>query len=301
MNKHSPARPRKPYEKGRKALISRIVNYILLIGFSLIALLPFYYLVITAMKDLNEASTMATMFPHSFALFDNIKFVLSYPDYNVLRMFANTMFITLMKTAGTLITCSMAAYAFAMYKFPGKKVIFFVMLSTMMIPGELLGIPIYEFMVNSGLKEVAYIPLWIAAWFGTDVFIIFLFRQFFLSVPKPLIEAARMDGYGEIAIFFKVVMPLNVPVITTVVLLYFVGTYNDLYGPALYITDKSAWVMANSISMFETIFRSGSSTYLVPWNYVSVACIIALIPVILLFSFTQKKFMQSVAGVGIKG
>jgi ABC-type glycerol-3-phosphate transport system permease component len=277
------------------------MTYVLLVLFAIVALMPLYYLIITAMKDLTEASTQSTMFPHSFALFENIKFVLSHPDYNVIRMFLNTMFIFLMKTVGTVLTCSLAAYAFAMYKFPGKNVIFFVLLSTMMIPGEILGIPIYEFMVNAGLKEVAYIPLWIGAWFATDVFIIFLFRQFFQTIPKPLIEAARMDGYGEVAIFFKIVLPLNTPVDVTVILLYFVGTYNDLYGPALYISDKSNWVMANSISIFENLFQSGSSSYLVPWNYVSVASLIALIPVVLIFSFMQKKFLQSVAGVGIKG
>ncbi|HOJ44796.1 MAG TPA: carbohydrate ABC transporter permease [Bacilli bacterium] len=279
----------------------QVITYVLLILFAIVALLPLYYLMITAMKDLNEASTMATMFPRSFALFENIRFVLAHPDYNVLRMFLNTMFIFAMKTLGTVLTCSMAAYAFAMFKFPGKNIIFFILLSTMMIPGEILGIPIYEFMVNAGLKEVAYIPLWIGSWFATDVFVIFMFRQFFQTVPKPLIEAARMDGYGEMRIFFKIVLPLNVPVIVTVVLLYFVGTYNDLYGPALYISDKSNWVMANSISIFENLFQSGSSSYLVPWNYVSVASLIALIPVVLLFSFMQKKFLQSVAGVGIKG
>ena len=122
----------------------------------------------------------------------------------------------------------------------------------MMIPGELLGIPIYEFMVNAGLKEVAYIPLWIAAWFGTDIFVIFMFKQFFQTIQKHLLKQHRVDGYGEVAIFFKIVLPLNMPVITTVIILYFVGTYNDLYGPALYISDKSNWVMANSISIFET-------------------------------------------------
>ncbi len=292
---------RKLFTISGKHARGRVSTYVFLVLFALVALLPLYYLIITAMKDLDEASTQATMFPHSFALFENIKFVITHPDYKIIRMFLNTMFIFAMKTLGTVLTCSMAAYAFSMYKFPGKNIIFFILLSTMMIPGELLGIPIYEFMVNAGLKEIAYIPLWIAAWFGTDVFMIFLFKQFFQTVPKPLIEAARMDGYGEVAIFFKIVLPLNVPVIVTVILLYFVGTYNDLYGPALYISDKSSWVMANSISIFESFYQSGSSSYLVPWNYVSVASLIAMIPVVLLFSFMQKKFLQSIAGVGIKG
>ncbi|MFA5421180.1 MAG: carbohydrate ABC transporter permease [Bacilli bacterium] len=291
----------KPYEKTPQAKTRRGFTYALLVLFSLVALLPLYYLIITAMKDLGEASTRATMFPQSFALIDNFRFVINHPDYNVVRMFLNTMFIFVLKATGTILTCSLAGYGFAMFKFPGKKIIFFCLLSTMMIPGELLGVPIYEFMVNAGLKEVAYIPLWIAAWFGTDVFVIFLFKQFFETLPKPLIEAARMEGASELGIFFRIALPLNKPAIVTVILLYFVGTYNDLYGPALYISDKSNWVMANSITIFENLYQSGSSSYLVPWNYVSVATLIAMVPVVLVFAFLQKRFMQSVTGTGVKG
>jgi multiple sugar transport system permease protein len=289
----SPARRR---QNRRRALV-----YIPLVFFAVIALLPLYYMLITSVKSLAEASTTATMFPHSFEFFENLKFVLTYPNYDVSRMFLNTMFVFLMKTLGTVLTCSLAGYGFAMYRFPHKNVIFFVLLATMMIPGEILGIPIYEFMVNTGLKNVAYIPLWIACWFGTDVFMIFLFKQFFQTIPKGLIEAARIDGYSEFAIFRKIAVPLNRPVFVTAILLYFIGTYNDLYGPALYVSDQSHWLMANSISIFENLFRSGSSSYIVPWNYVSVASLIAMIPEVLLFSFMQRQFMESVSGVGIKG
>ena len=263
--------------------------------------MPMYYLIITACKGLEEASTQATMWPKTFDLVNNIKFVLSYPTYNVGRMFINTMFIFVLKTFGTTITCSMAAYGFAMYKFPKKKIIFFILIATMMIPGELLNIPIYEFMVNVGLKEVIYIPLWISTWFATDVFVIFLFRQFFLGMKKELIEAARIDGYNEVQIFFKIVAPINKNVFITVIILYFIGTYNDLYGPALYITKQQNWVMANSITIFENLYRSGSSSYLVPWNYVSVAALIGMIPEILLFAFMQKSFMESVSRVEVNG
>lgn len=285
----------------RKRQLNRLWVYIPLIFFAVVALLPFYYLIITAVKNLEEASTQATMFPRSFALFQNIRFVITHPDYHVLRMFTNTMIIFILKTTGTVITCSLAAYGFAMYGFPYKRAIFFVLLATMMIPGEILGIPIYEFMVNTGLREVAYIPLWIAAWFATDVFIIFMFRQFFMNIPKPLIEAARIDGETEFGIFFRIVVPINRPVFVTVILLYFIGTYNDLYGPALYITRSSNWVMVHSINIFENLYRTGGGAYIVPWNYVSVATLIAIIPVILIFSFMQKQFLESVAGVGIKG
>ena len=268
----------------RRKKIRKNLIYIPLVFFAIIALLPLYYLIITAFKSLDEASTQATMWPQTFELFKNIKFVISHPEYNIGRMFLNTMFIFVLKALGTTITCSLVAYGFAMYKFPKKNIIFFVLLSTMMIPGELLNI-----------------PLWIATWFATDVFIIFLFRQFFLGMKKELIEAARIDGYNEFQIFFKIVMPINKNVFATVIILYFIGTYNDLYGPALYITKQQNRVMANSISIFENLYSSGSSSFLVPWNYVSVAALIGMIPEILLFIVMQKTFMESVSGVEVKG
>ena len=282
-------------------LWEKIFLYIALIFFSIVALLPLYYLIITSFKSLEEASLMATMFPQSFELIENVKFVITHEDYNVVRMFLNTVLVFALKTAGTCLTCSFAAYGFAKFKFPFKNGIFFIMLSTMMLPGELLGIPVYEFFVNTNLKSVFYIPLWLSCWFGTDVFMIFMFKQFFEGLPKDYIEAARIDGCSEIKAFFKIVMPLNIPVYTTVTLLYFIGTYNDLYNPALYITEQKNWLMANSISIFENLYKSGSSSYIVPWNYVSVACIIAMLPVILLFSFMQKQFLESVTGTGLKG
>ena len=279
----------------------KVLLYCALCFFSLVALLPLYYLIITCCKSLEEASQMATMFPKSFELVENIKFVISHEDYNVVRMFLNTILVFVLKTLGTCLTCSLAAYGFAKFKFPFKNAIFFVMLATMMLPGELLGIPVYEFFVNTNLKSVFYLPLWLSCWFGTDVFMIFMFKQFFEGLPKDYIEAARIDGCGEIKAFFKIVMPLNIPVYTTVTLLYFIGTYNDLYNPALYITEQKNWLMANSISIFENLYKSGSSSYIVPWNYVSVACIIAMLPVILLFTFMQKQFLESVTGTGLKG
>jgi ABC-type glycerol-3-phosphate transport system permease component len=285
----------------RTKVIKKISVYFLLIFFALIALLPLYYLIITAFKSLIEASTKATMWPNSFELFKNISFVINHPDYNVVRMFLNTTFIFILKVTGTSITCALAGYGFAMYKFPKKNLIFFILLATMMIPGELLNIPIYEFFVNAGLKEVAYLPLWITTWFATDVFMIFLFRQFFLRLPKDIIEAARLDGCSEFKAFFKIVIPMNRSIFTTVFILYFVGTYNDLYGPALYISSKENWVMANSITIFENLYRSGSGSYVVPWNYVSVASLIAMIPEIIIFAVLQKQFMASVSGVEVKG
>lgn len=285
----------------REKTQKKVMVYALLIFFAIIALLPLYYLVITAFKDLVEASTQSTMWPNSFALFKNISFVLNHPDYNVLRMFLNTMIIFVLRVLGTGLTCALAGYGFARFKFPKKNYIFFILLATMMIPGELLNIPIYEFFVNAGLKEVAYLPLWITTWFATDVFIIFLFRQFFLRMPNEVIDAAKLDGCGEFKAFFKIAVPMNKNIFITVLILYFVGTYNDLYGPALYISSKENWVMANSITIFENLYRSGSASYVVPWNYVAVASLIALIPPIILFFILQKQFLASVSGVEVKG
>ncbi|MCF7932145.1 MAG: carbohydrate ABC transporter permease [Acholeplasmataceae bacterium] len=278
-----------------------IWTYVLLVIFAVVALLPLYYLVITSMKGLEEASTRATFWPESFHLFQNISFVLKYPDYQVGRFFINTMIVFILKASGTALSCSLAAYGFTRFRFPGKNIIFIVLLSAVMIPSELLGVPIFEFMVNAGLREAFWFPLWIGAWFATDIFVIFLFRQFFKGIPSELFDAAKMDGCSELQAFFKIMVPLSKPVFVTVLLLYFVGTYNDLYGPAVYIISQENFLMAQSINMFETLYKTGSSSYIVPWNYVSVATMIGMIPVFFIFSAAQKQFVESVAGVGLKG
>lgn len=288
----------------RKKDVFIVFRYLALIIFTIIVLIPFFYLFMTSFKTLEDVSSGTVSFwPSQNNLIENVKTVFSNEKFHVFRSFLNTMFIFVMKTVGCILTCSVAGYAFARFDCRLSRLVFTLFIAVLFLPGELLSIPFYEAMVNMGLKnDPYYIPIWIGAWFGTDISMIFLFKQYFVSIPKSLIEAAKIDGCNEASAFIRIVFPMSKPVIMTVLVLYYVGTYNDIYAPSLYIASNEyeKKVVAQTIGIFENLYNFGSKDFIVPWNLVSVATIVTLIPVLLFFIFAQKHFVASLVGSGLK-
>ena len=292
------------HKKHSKVKGNVVVIYILLIFFAILIVIPFFYLITTAFKSMDEiASGTVNIIPKSNALIENFTFVFNYEDFKFLRTFLNTFFIFAMKVIGITLTCSFAGYAFAKFKCRLSKIVFGALLFVMLIPGELMSIPFFQAMVYLDIRYSSiYIPIWIAAWFGIDITSIFLFKQNFTSLPNELIDAAKIDGCGEFRAFFRIALPQAIPVITTVFILNFVGTYNDVYSPTLYIssTTKDLWVVAQSVGVFEGMFNKGSPDYFVPYNYVAAATIVSIIPVLVFFFVAQKSFVESFVGSSIK-
>jgi len=270
-----------------------------LIVTSLMLLLPLLSLILTSFKTFEEAIGVYRWFPKQFN-FNNYREIFELENFNYWLYFRNTMFIFVMKAVGTILTCTLTAYALIRFNVKFKSLWFTIMLSVILLPGELLAIPMYQFYLGFGWFDTYY-PLFTACFFATDVFMIFLFRQFFMSVPKELFEAAEVDGASEFKIYWRILMPLSRPAILTCLILYFTGTYNELYGPMLYISSPSKWTMAQGIKSIEDVFNLGPRDYIVPWNLVSSATLLSLIPVVALFFIAQKQFMESVARTGIKG
>ena len=270
-----------------------------LIVTSLMLLLPLLSLILTSFKTFEEAIGVYRWFPKQFN-FNNYREIFELENFNYWLYFRNTMFIFVMKAVGTILTCTLTAYALIRFNVKFKSLWFTIMLSVILLPGELLAIPMYQFYLGVGWFDTYY-PLFTACFFATDVFMIFLFRQFFMSVPKELFEAAEVDGASEFKIYWRILMPLSRPAILTCLILYFTGTYNELYGPMLYLSSPSKWTMAQGIKSIEDVFNLGPRDYIVPWNLVSSATLLSLIPVMLLFFIAQKQFMESVARTGIKG
>ena len=281
---------------------SRPVTFFLygtLVVTSLMLLLPLLSLILTSFKTFEEAIGVYRWFPKQFN-FNNYREIFELENFNYWLYFRNTMFIFVMKTVGTILTCTLTAYALIRFNVKFKSLWFTIMLSVILLPGELLAIPMYQFYLGVGWFDTYY-PLFTACFFATDVFMIFLFRQFFMSVPKELFEAAEVDGASEFKIYWRILMPLSRPAILTCLILYFTGTYNELYGPMLYLSSPSKWTMAQGIKSIEDVFNLGPRDYIVPWNLVSSATLLSLIPVLVLFFIAQKQFMESVARTGIKG
>ncbi len=300
MQAATTSRTPSPRVSSRRAL-SRLdlVLYTLLVVSSILLMLPLVSLILTSFKTFNEAVGPFKWIPAQFNL-ENYREVFKLRDFNYWNYLGNTMLIFVLKTAGTLVSCTLAAYGYVRFEYRYKNIFFALLLTVIMLPGELLTIPMYEVYLKLGWYDTYY-PLYLATYFGTDVFMIFLFRQFFMSIPKELFEAAQIDGASEFQMYRRIMIPLSRPAIITCVLLYFTGTYNDIYTPLLYISSPQKYTMAQGLRAIESIFNNGSRDYIVPWNLVSAATVLSLIPVLLVFVIAQRQFMEGVSRSGIKG
>ncbi|MBP5308336.1 MAG: carbohydrate ABC transporter permease [Clostridia bacterium] len=298
-----PKNPTRKIKRGK--ILWKSYIYFSLILLSALVIVPFFYLIVTSMKPLEEIATPTMqIFPRKFAFIENVKVVFNTKNYNYLRAFGNTMFVFLMKTAGVIITCSVAAYGFARFKCKLNSIVFMAFIAVLFLPGEILNIPFFEMMVTLNIRyDSAYLPMWLGAWFGIDITTIFLFKQFFESIPSELINAAKIDGCNELQAFLRVILPLSKPVIATNVILYFVGTYNDIYGPTLYVraNDYPGKLVSQTVGIFEGMFNAGSRDYLVPYNYVSVVTLVSILPTLVFFASAQNAFVESFVGSGLKG
>jgi multiple sugar transport system permease protein len=207
------------------------------------------------------------------------------------RYTANTLIICGLVVVGRLISCSLVAYAFARVHWWGRDALFLVVLSTMMLPFQVTMVPLY--VVFTRLHWInTFLPLTVPAFFG-DAFFIFLLRQFFLTIPFDLSDAARLDGAGEFRIYRQIILPLAKPALATLAIFSFLWTYIDFLGPLIYLTDERTWTLSIGLTQF-------LGTYRQDWGGLMAASALFTIPVILLFFFTQRYFIQGIVTTGLK-
>jgi len=266
----------------------KVTLYLLLFTGCAIMLLPFFWMVMTSLKAESEVLRMPPQWiPKDWQWINYVK------AWNVApfgRYFFNSFVIAIITTIGEVITAILAAYAFAKMCFFGKNVIFAVLLGTLMIPGEMLLIPNYVTITRLGWYnryEALIIP-WLAS-----VFAIFLLRQFFRSIPDELQDAARIDGCSRIRFLWQIVVPLSKPAIMTVGLLKFLGSWNAFLWVLIMTSSESMRTVPVGLSLF-------SSEVGTAYEQLMAASVLAIIPVLILFLFTQKQFIQGVARTGIK-
>jgi multiple sugar transport system permease protein len=207
------------------------------------------------------------------------------------RYTANTLIICGLVVVGRLISCSLVAYAFARVHWWGRDALFLVVLSTMMLPFQVTMVPLY--VVFTRLHWInTFLPLTVPAFFG-DAFFIFLLRQFFLTIPFDLSDAARLDGASEFRIYRQIILPLAKPALATLAIFSFLWTYIDFLGPLIYLTDERTWTLSIGLTQF-------LGTYRQDWGGLMAASALFTIPVILLFFFTQRYFIQGIVTTGLK-
>lgn len=256
---------------------------------AVIALLPFLWMVSTSLKDVQDVVTLPPQW------IPNPAVTHTYPDvWNELpfaNFFVNSMYITLASVAGQLLVCSLSAYAFARLEFRGRDKLFYLYLATMMIPGQVTLIP--AFMLMRWLNWIDTSWALIVPGLGS-AFGIFLLRQFFLTIPHELGEAARIDGAGEWRIFQGIVLPLAKPALASVALFTFLYTYTDFLGPLIYLNDAATYTLSLGLAAFKNAFSA-------EWQLMMAASVMMTLPVIGLFFLTQRTFIQGITLGGIKG
>jgi multiple sugar transport system permease protein len=269
--------------------IMSFLKHVMVAGVGLLFLFPFMWLVLTSFKSTSEIMTVPpTFFPKVWRL-DN--YIEAVNEIKFFRYAFNTTVIFVAKMIGAVLSCSMVAYGFSVLKWPGRDKIFVLVLATLMLPVQVTIIPLYIIYTNLDLIGT-YLPLILPSWFG-PAFFIFLFRQFFLTIPNELVEAARVDGCQEPSIYWKIIMPLAKPAIIAVILFEFMATWNDFMGPLIYLTRQDTWTLAIGLLQFQ----SDKETY---WNLLMAASTLTVLPAIILYFFGQKYFIQGIATTGFK-
>lgn len=205
----------------------------------------------------------------------------------------NTAAITVLGTVGTLLSCSLVAYGFARFRFPGRSMLFMVLLSGMMLPGVVTMIPVYLVFRQLGWIDTL-LPLFVPAWFGVNAFAVFLFRQFYMNLPFDLDEAARLDGCGAFRIYWSVLLPLSKPVLATVAIFSFTGYWLDFMTPLIYLNTPTKFTLSLGLYIFK-------GPYTVEWNYLMAATLLVSLPCIVLFLVGQRFFISGVVMSGLKG
>lgn len=264
--------------------------YLLLITLGLLFTFPFYWMVSTSLKAPGH------IYVNPPEWISNPLYFANYPEtWQKLpfgRFIQNSIVITVLATIGYVLSSTMAGYAFARLQFKGRNVYFALLLSTLMLPGQVTLIPQFILYKNLGWLDT-FLPLIVPAFFGS-AFYTFLLRQFFLTLPKDLDEAAIIDGANRFQILWKILAPLAKPAIATVTVFSFIYNWNDFFGPLIYLTRQENMTLAVGLQLFR-------GQYDTDYAHMMAGATVAIAPILVIFFIAQDFFVQSIALTGIKG
>lgn len=290
-----------------RTILKAVVVYALILPGAVIFILPLLWMLSTALKPSKEIFVYPPQWIPSEPMWSNFyEGWTSRLDFT--QLLFNSLVITTNNVVGNLVSCCLAAYGFARLRAPGKNVLFALVLSTMLLPQEVTIIP--QFVLFNWFTDLlepiwpstgvlwffhlSWLPLMIPAWFGWPFFI-FLLRQFFMSIPHDLDEAARLDGASSWRILRSILLPLAKPALATVVIFAFIGNWNNFLMPLIYIRKMDEQVLAVGLNMFRGMYGN------VEFHYMMAVALIVLMPVLVIFFFGQRLFVQGIALTGIKG
>ena len=270
--------------------IKKTIAYIVCTFLAIIYVFPLYWLIVTALKTDKEVFLQPPTFLPLNPQWQNFITATNYIPF--WRYMGNTFFIAIVSIIGTVLSCTLIAYGFARIRWPGRNIFFMIYLSTIMLPAQVTMIPLYIVYKQLGWIGT-FLPLIVPSFFGNALFV-FLLRQFLLSIPQELTDAAKIDGASEFGILRYIMIPLMRPALATVALFTFVNVYRDFLGPLIYLTDQNQWTISLGLKLFQNMFGA-------QWQLMMAASTLAMVPILVLFFFTQKTFVKGIALTGIKG
>ncbi len=283
-----------PWYKRRstRRLAHALLVYVLVVPGAILFTIPLLWMLSTALKDPKQIFVFPPQWLPNPVMWSN--FPRGWNDFLPFNTFlVNSLIITISNIVGNLISCSLAAFAFARLRARGKNFLFILVLGTMLLPQEVTVIPQYVLFTRLGWND-SWLPLMVPPWFGWPFFI-FLLRQFFMGIPRELDEAARLDGASSWRILWNVILPLSKPALATVVIFGFIGNWNNFLYPLIYIRSMDKQVLAVALNMFRGAY--GNANY----QFMMAVSLLVLLPVLLVFFFGQRLFVRGIALTGIKG
>jgi multiple sugar transport system permease protein len=283
------ARRRVPASVRRRRLLARIADESLIIVAAIMFLAPFVFMLLTALMT-NEQALSSRLWPDPFKLSN---FTEAFDKAPLWRYTINTLIYAVVATLAMLVSSIPVAYALSRLRWRGRDAALMVVLIAMMLPPQVTVIPVYVMWAKLHLVGTLW-PLILPNFLG-DAFSIFLLRQFFLTIPEEYLDAARVDGCGELRVLATVVVPLAKPAIAAVSLFMFLYCFNDFFGPLLYTGENAShWTLSLGLAQFRTLYQ-------VQWNLTMAATLIVMAPVIVVFFLAQRVFVEGVTLTGVKG
>ena len=277
-------------KRRRREVLRSSGLHLLVGGVGLAYFFPVFWMLLASVRtDADMFHFPPLIFPHRWA-FSNYVDAFNFMPF--LQYTWNTTLIAVSNVVGTLISCSLAAYAFSRVHWHGRNFVFALVLSTMLLPFPVTVIPLYVIFNHLGLIGT-FFPLILPSFFG-NAFFIFLLRQFFLTLPHELDEAARIDGAGHPTIFVRIILPLARPALAVVALLTFLNNWTDFLGPKVYLQDTSMYTLSQGMTYFvgQHEFR---------WSLLMAASVLFILPIVVVFLIAQKSFIQGISMTGLKG
>lgn len=273
-----------------KKISDQLVKHLILIIVGILFILPLVWMVSTSLKTNRQIYVYPPQWIPGPVIWLNYPAVFDYAPF--LLYLRNTLTIAALCVLGVSFSCSLVAYGFARLNAPGKNFLFMLMLSTIILPYQVTMIPLYIFFSKIGCVDT-FCPLTIPFFFGIPLYI-FLLRQFFMTIPRELEDAARIDGCGYFRIYWQIFLPLSKPALAVVMLFTFIGAWNDFLGPLIYLQSPDMYTLALGLQVFLT--QHGGD-----WSLLMAASTMVVLPIIIVFFFTQKQFIQGIVLTGLKG